>query len=172
MPTNWMNPDELYVKFGANEATVVNAGEYRYDGPERCIEVEIPLASLTTTTDYFPSDTLTVPAGSRIARCELYLETAAASSGSGTLDIGLIRQNRTTAYDDDGFVAAVTTAALSDVGANILYTPVSDSVPAGGSGVGALVGTTLANTGYIVASANTAVFQSGRVIFRIFYYRP
>ena len=173
MPTNWMNNDGLYIKFGTNEATPAQAGEYRFDGPERCIELELTLALLTPiTTNYFPSDTVVVPSGSRITRCELFVETAATSAGSPTLDIGLIRLDRTTGFDDDGFIAAVAMTALDTAGTNILYTPTADSVPAGGTGFGALIGTTLANPGYIVASTNTAVFTAGKVIFRVFYYKP
>lgn len=168
----WSNNDTLYIKFGTDRATAKSAGEYRYDGPERVIECEIPLASLTTSTNYFPADTVFVPNGARISRVTMYVETAATSGGSATLDIGLVDQDRTTAFDDDGFVAALALAEMSDVGANILFTPGADSTPAGETGVGALVGTTLTNTGLIVASANTAVFTAGRVVVRIYYYVP
>lgn len=168
----WSNNDGLYLKFGTDRATAKAAGEYRYDGPERVVEVEIPLASLTTSTNYFASDTATIPNGARVSRVVLYVETAATSGGSATLDVGLVDQDRTTAFDDDGFIAALALAEMSDVGANILFTPGSDSTPAGESGVGALVGTTLSNTGLIVASANTAVFTAGRVVVRIYYYIP
>lgn len=172
MPTNWSNNDGLYIKMGSNEATVVNAGEYRHDGPLRCVEVEIPLISLTTSTNYFPSDTVSIPNGARIAHCTLYVETVATSGGSPTLDIGLVDQDRSSAIDDDGFIAAVALTALDTAGTNLLFTPASDSTPAGASGCGALVGTTISNTGLIVASSNSTTYTAGRVVFRIYYYKP
>lgn len=168
----WTNNDGLYIKFGTDEATAKAAGEYNVGGPLHWVEVEIPLASLSTSANYFPSDTVTLPNGARIEKVVLVVETAATSGGSATLDIGLIDQDRSTAFDDDGLVAALALAEMSDAGAVIEFMNGADSTPAGESGDGALVGTTLSNTGLIVASANTAVFTAGLIVCRVYYYIP
>src|SRR6188474_3171204 len=108
----WMNNDGLYIRLGTNEGTAIQSGEYNELGPTHTVEVEIPLTSLTTSTNYFPSDTITLPAGARIEEVEIVAEAAATSGGSPTLDIGLIRNDRTTAYDDDCFIAALAMTAI------------------------------------------------------------
>lgn len=168
----WSNSDGLYIKFGTDEVTVTDGGEYNTFGALHEVELEIPLASLSTSTNYFLSDTVTIPNGARIEKVVLVVETAATSGGSATLDIGLIDQDRSTAFDDDGLVAALALAEMSDEGAVITFVNGADSTPAGESGDGALVGTTLSNTGLIIASANTAVFTAGRLKCRIYWYNP
>jgi hypothetical protein len=160
----WTNSDGLYIKYGATEVTATAAGEYDYDS-KHCIEVEIPLTSLSTSANYYASDTVTIPNGARIEEIEVIAETAATSGGSATLDIGLIDQDRSTAFDDDGLVAALALTSIDADGEKTVIRP-------GSTSVGALVGTTLSNTGLIVASANVAVFTAGRVIVRIFWYKP
>lgn len=167
----WLNNDGLYIEFGTDESTVTAAGEYRMEGPYRITEVEIPLASLSTSANYFPSDTTTLPNGARIAKVMLYVETAATSGGSATLDVGLIDQDRSTALDDDGLIAALALAEIDTAGSVITFVP-ADSTPASEAGAGALIGTTLSNTGLFVASANTAVFTAGRVIVQVYWYKP
>lgn len=167
----WTNADGLFIKFNADEVTAVSAGEYRYDGPYRVTEVEIPMTSLSTSANYFPSDTVTIPNGARIAKVMLYVETACTSGGAATFDLGLIDQDRSTAFDDDGFIAALALTEIDTAGSVITFVP-ADSTPASEAGTGALVGTTLTNTGLIVASANTAVFTAGRLIAQVYWYKP
>lgn len=172
MPTNWFNLDGLMVKMGSNEATVVNAGEFKFDGPERLIEVEIPMISLSTSVIYFPSDTVVLGKNYIPSRVEVYVETACTSGGSPTFNLGMTRLDRTTAVSNTGFINAAALTALDTVGSNILYTPASDSVPAGGATAGSLLGTVLANPGYITASAGTTTYTAGRLICRVYYYKP
>jgi hypothetical protein len=168
----WFNNDGLYIKYGTDEVTVVDGGEYNTLGALHEVEIEIDLDSLATATESILSDTITIPNGARIERVRFVVETGATSGGSATLDFGLIDQDRTTELDYNGFVAALAVADISDTGAVIEFVAGADSVPDGHAGVGALVGTTLSNTGYFTAGANTAVFTAGRIKARIYWYNP
>jgi hypothetical protein len=168
----WSNSDGLYIKFGTDEVTVTDGGELKAFGALHEVELEIDLDDLSTSANTFLSDTVTIPNGARIEKVVVIVETAATSGGSATLDIGLIDQDRTTAFDDDGLVAALALAEMSDAGAVIEFMNGADSTPAGESGDGALVGTTLSNTGLVIASANTAVFTGGHLKVRIYWYNP
>ena len=76
---------------------------------------------------------------------------AFASAGSaGTLDIGLIRHDRSTAVDLDGLGDGVTQAQLNS---NLYDTA---------TGTAVLVGTKLANAAYLVLTEAVAAFTSGK----------
>lgn len=169
---SWLNNDGLYIEYGPDEVTVVDGGEYKAFGALHEVEIEIDLDALSTSAETILSDTITIPNGARIEKVVLVVETAATSGGSATLDFGLIDQDRTTELDYDGLVAALALAEMSDAGAVIEFMNGADSTPAGESGDGALVGTTLSNTGLLTASANTAVFTGGRLKARIYWYNP
>lgn len=159
----WFNQDGLFIKFGFDEGLVKNTGEYADLGPLHNIEVELPLASLSTSAVTILSDTVTLPVGARIEEIEVVAETAATGTNA-TLKVGLIRTDRTTAYDDDGFVAALAQTTLTAGSKQVLRV--------GSTGAGALVGTTLTLPGLLVAGATTAVFTAGRAVVRIYYYIP
>jgi hypothetical protein len=172
---SWLNSDGLYVEYGPDEVTVVDGGEYNVLGSLHEVEIEINLAGLATATESILSDTIQIPSGARIERVDLIVETAATSGGSATLDFGLIRLDRTTELDYNGFVAGIALAAMSDAGARISFVPgnaAGDSVPPGPATGGALLGTTLSNTGLLTAGANTAVFTAGRLKARVYWYNP
>ncbi len=160
----WTNSDGLRITFGVDEAVTGTAGEYRTDDRDRVAEVVINLTSLGTAAAIQDQHT-TIPAGMRIARVELINETAATSGGSAVLNVGLQRLDRTTELDYDGFIAAGALATFDAAGETVTYTE-------GSTAHGALIGTTLANPGYITADYDTAAFTAGRVRVRIYYYKP
>lgn len=157
----WYNSDGLYIKFGTEEGTVGKAGEYRSPGPQRFVEYDITLTSLATTEAIIDDNTV-IPAGARIEKVEVYTTTAATSGGAATLDIGFVRTDRSTTYDDDGLVAALALTAIDSVGETSALTK-------GSTGAGALVGTVLANNGLLTASYNTAAFTAGAVKVRVYW---
>jgi hypothetical protein len=169
MPT-WTNADGLFVKFGPSEGTVGTtygfAGEYSSlnDGMH-VVKVTINPMTALTTTGTIVSDSVVIPNGARIEEVTTIAETAATSGGAATLDIGLIDQDRTTAFDDDGLIAAAAITSHDAAGETVVYR-------AGVAGAGALVGTTLTNTGLIVVSYNTAAYTAGKLIVLIKYYIP
>lgn len=164
----WLNGDGLYIKLGADEAASVDttkgpAGEYLTYGDKRVTEVLIDLVGLNTSTDVIINDVAIFPKNARIEEIELVTQTAATSGGSATLDVGLVRTDRSSALDSDGFVAAAALATFNAAGERL-------NLIVGSTGAGALVGTTIANPGLLVAKAGTAVFTAGVVRVRVKWY--
>lgn len=161
----WMNSDGLYLTTGVDEGALSKAGEYRHDGAWHCVEVTIPDMTALGTAAAIQDNVTFVPKGARIEKIELVTETACTSGGSATLNVGLIRRDRSTELDYDGFIAAGALATFNAAGETVEYT-------AGSTAAGALVGTTLANNGYITADYDTAAFTAGKVVIRVFYRFP
>lgn len=160
----WFNNDGLYLRYGTEKTTTEVAGEYKTFGPLREIEVKIDLATLTTSGQTILSDTVFFPK-MRVEEVTLEVQTAATSGGSATLDVGLVSSSdRSTEIDYDGFIAAEVLTAINTAGKKITYVN-------GTSKAGALIGTTLASVGHLVAKAGTAVFTAGVVYVRV-KYRP
>jgi hypothetical protein len=105
-----------------------------------------------------------IPGGSRIESVEVIAEVAAVGA-TATLDVGLVRLDRTTEIDFNGLVAALAVTSIDAAGERSALYP-------GVTGAGALVGTTTAFPGYITANRNTANFTAGKVIVRVNWYRP
>lgn len=157
----WTNNDGLRIAFGTDEATAGKAGEYRNYGPERVVEVEINLVALGTAAA-IQDQHVTIPAGAFISKVELITLVTATSSGTGTLNVGLQRLDRTTELDYDGFIAAAVLTTFNNVGETVTYA--QDT-----TGHGALLGTELAYPGYITADYDTGAFQTGVVRVRVYY---
>lgn len=164
----WTNNDGLLVKFGTEEAELGAGGHVKTMGALDVIEVEILLTDLTTTAAVVDQH-IVVPSSSRIEKIEVVSETAATSGvavgGSATLDIGLVRLDRSTELDHDGFVAALALSSINVSGELNTLAP-------GVTSAGALVGTTLANPGVITARYAVAAYTAGKVVVRVHFYRP
>lgn len=160
----WLDNAGLYQVYGVDQATTENAGEYRNNALLREIELNLTLTNYPFgATNYVIADNVYMPAGVRIAEVATYVETAA-TGATATLDIGLLRTDRTTVTSANGIIAAKTVASMT-VGENVTIVP-------GGTFAGALLGTTTANVNYITARVNTASFTAGVIKIRIRYYRP
>jgi hypothetical protein len=164
MVQSWLNADGLYLKYGVDKATATTAGEYRKDGALREMEFKITLTGLATGSTIL-ADTTQLPKNMRIEEVEIVAETAATSGGSAALNIGLIREDRTTTYDADGLVAALALTAIDADGEKTV-------LRVGSTGAGTLIGETLANTGLLVADYDTAAYDTGVIVVRIRYYNP
>lgn len=160
----WYNSDGLYIKYGTEEATAGVAGEYKMTGPQQMVELTISNLVPLTTTGVIQDYNVVIPKNARIEKVEVITTTAVTSGGSATLDIGLVSTDTTTAYDDDGLIAALAIASFNAAGESVVLTN-------GVTSAGALVGTTLASNGYLVASYNTAAFTAGAIKIRIYYVR-
>lgn len=158
----WKNNDGLYIKFDRNAAEAGKAGEFRNDGPYHVLEVVLDDMTELGTSAAIIDDNCTLPKNARIEKVELITETAVTSSGSGTLNVGLIRTDRTTELDYDGLIAAEAVADFNAAGETVTYT-------AGASSAGALIGTTTANPGLLTADYDTADFTAGKVVIRVYY---
>jgi hypothetical protein len=160
----WTNNDGLYIKFGTEEATAGTAGEFRTNGAERVVRAKLTLTGLGTAAAIQDQHTV-IPAGVRISEVKIINETAATSGGSAVLNIGLQRLDRSTELDYDGLVAAAALATFNAAGE-------TQTLTAGSTGAGALVGTTTAYPGYITADYDTAAFTAGVLQVEIKYYKP
>ena len=158
----WYNSDGLYVKFGTETDTSVKAGEYRTNGPQRMIELTITAMTALGTAAAIQDDVTVVPKNARIEKVEIVTTTAVTSGGAAVLNIGLIRTDRTTELDYDGFVAAAALATFNAAGETVTITN-------GATGAGALVGTTLAYNGLLTADYDTAAFTAGAIKVRIYF---
>lgn len=166
---NWMNSDGLYVQYGTEKATVNTGGEYVTTGGLREIELKVTLSSLTAS-EVVQSDTLFIPSGMRIQEVEV-ITTTAATLGTA-IDLGIIRTDRTTELDYDGLLAAFPIASMNAAGERTIFTA-SSTVPLSAVGTGALIGTTLANTGYITCSrTDGTAFGAGEILVKIRCYKP
>lgn len=160
----WMNSDGLYIKFGVDEATDGVGGEYRTNGPQRLAEVKLTLTS-AGLSPAIVDDNVWLPKGARIEKVEVVTETAATSGGLATLNVGLQRNDRSTELDYDGLVAALALASIDTAGETNVLTK-------GSTGAGALLGTSLANPGYLTFDYDTAAFTAGVVKVRIYWSKP
>lgn len=165
MSKTWNNGDGLYLKTGTDEAARSVAGEYEFDGEYHLVELVIQAMTGLTSSAVIQDDNFFFPTGARVDKVEVITETAATSGGSATLDIGLQRYDRSTELDYNGLLAAVAITSHDAAGETVTYT-------AGVSGAGALVGTTLANPGYLTANYNTAAYTAGKLVIRIFWRKP
>jgi hypothetical protein len=159
----WLNNDGLLLKFGVDEGTTTIAGEVPTAGIHRQMEVRIDLTKLSTAAQLILSDTVFAAKNARVEEVEVEVETGATSGGAATLDFGVIRNDRVTELDFDGFVAAAALTTIDAAGKRL-------NLIRGSTGAGALIGTTLANPGYLVAKAGTAVFTAGVLKVRLKYY--
>ena len=153
----WYNQDGLLVKSGADEGLIKKAGVYasKFDDIN-VIEAIVTFADFNAFgTDTILSDTLIIPDGARVKAAYIYVETAFAGAGA-SLRVGALRSDRTTAYDDDGLVAATAVGSLT-AGATI-------------TGAGALINTTLANDALFTATVTGANFTAGKARIRVEYY--
>lgn len=159
---SWMNNDGLFIEYGTEKAVANTGGEYRFDGPRHCIEVDIDLTKLTVTNGgTILSDTTFFPKNARIEEVDVLVLTAATGS-TAVLNVGLVKTDRTTEIDFNGFVAALPQTSLSAAGDMV-------KLNVGSTDAGALIGTVTTNSGYLTADYDTAAFTAGKVRVRIFY---
>lgn len=161
----WLNSDGLYIKYGTDEGTVGVGGQFMApkDGTDLVIEADLTLTSLVTSGYTIQSDHIRFPQDFRVKAVELYVETAATSGGAATLDIGLIRADRSTEHDNNGLVAALALTSIDAAGELV-------TLNVGSTGAGALIGTTLASTAkgaYLVAKVGTSVYTAGALKVRV-----
>lgn len=178
---SWTNNDGLYIKYGAEEVAVARGGEYSEGRAGDSVhEFYINYTDALTATPTILGDLGTetgsfgvmLPKGFRIREVEVFTLQAFTSSGtigSASLVLGLKREDRSTELDHDGLTTS------SFVGSAFDATGETTTVRIGVTGVGALVGTTLANDGLIVVSnAGHAShpFTAGRAVVRVRGFYP
>lgn len=159
----WHNDDELYIKYGTEEATAATAGSYRMAGPFEVIELTVDYTDFAASAAIVGSDTAKLPDGARIFFVEVECVTAFDSSGDNfVFNFGLQREDRSTELDYNGLIAAMPQANVDAAGER-------NVVDIAHTYAGVLVGTTLANSGYFTVDYDTAAPTAGAAIFRVYY---
>lgn len=197
MAQNWMNNDNLFLKFGTTKATVESAGDYLAYGNTRCVEVNIPPATwgaiTSSVTPTILSDTvLFPPAGSSssgagasssntwfIEKVELVTTQApSAATATPALGVGFVQWDRSTASSgmQTGLLSGISLAQLSSGAVNVFVGGAAGSWPSSAAGVGTFVGNSpSAATGPYYITANTAsagqAFSTtvGNSMLRVYY---
>ena len=178
----WTNSDGLTVKLGADEAAVAKGGEIMTSSGIHSIVFDVLAADLRSATvailgsvgtDYSGSFGIVVPEGARILGLDVLTKTAFTSTGtigSATIEFGLIKDSdRSTELDYDGFTTT------SFVGSRIDAVGERTYIEIGATGVGALVGTTLSESGVIsvrAAAHATHPLAAGVLRCRLDYFYP
>lgn len=161
----WYNNDGLVVKFGTEEATAGKAGGYNTRGPQQMIELFISdMTTVPSAAGTILDYNLVVPKNARIEKVEVITQTAVTSGGAAVLNVGLVRTDTTTELDYDGLVAALALASFNSAGETA-------SLTVGSTSAGALIGTTLANNGYLQVDYDTAAFTAGAIRVRVYFTR-
>ena len=160
MPT-YKNADGLYVSTGLSEAKKSLEGSTNNFGHEREIIIDLDYTRLPTfgTASTFVNDvpTVAVPKGALLKSATLTVTTAFTGTGA-TLDIGLAKSDGT-AIDADGIDAAIALTAIDAIGETVTCD-------------GALIGTVLANTGFVTVDVGVATYTAGRGKLVIKYFMP
>lgn len=164
MAVTWFNPDGLEVRFGTDEAIASTAGEFNLLGKIHQVEIVLTGTAIVTTDGTIVEDFLVLPKGARIHEVVVIAQTACTGTGA-VLNVGLKRTDRATELDYNGLVAALPLTSLDSAGE-------TTTLNVGSSFAGALLGTTLANNGYLCADWDTAAFTAGVINVRINYYMP
>lgn len=160
---NWNNTDGLYLKYGTSKAVPATAGDFVSPGGLRVIELKIADLTTLTTTAAIQDDNVYVPTNCIIEQVEVIADTAATSGGSATLNIGLMKDDRSTTISDTALISAAALTTIDGTGEKTTYV-------LGTSGAGTKIGTTIgSDRGYITAKYGTAAFTAGAVTVRILY---
>jgi len=152
----WINPDGLVVRFDAERIVPSAGGSIHPAGEHVVFDFKINVANLTTTTTniVLGGESIIFPRNSFIETVEVINEATAATITS--LSVGLIRLDRTTELDYDGFVAALALASIDTLGEKV-------TLNKGSTSAGALIGTELAYPGipvaYIAGSVGTGIVR-------------
>lgn len=165
----WLNKDGLNVFFNASIGERTKWGEENIEGTNtRKTSGTIDLASLPTlasTNKQIIADGVFLPKGALIEKIEIITLTETAGTNAN-LDIGLVKEDRTTEYDFNGLLTAGDDFnGGTDLGK--LYTYVVGTTDAG-----AVVGTVLTERCLITANPETADFTAGTIEVRIYWSRP
>lgn len=161
-----LNGDNLAVQYPRARGTELRGGELATTDGKHVTEVFIDLPSLATAAsgnEQIVAENVTIPAGAFIEKVEVFV-TKETAGVNANLDLGFVKAvDRSTEIDFNGLLAA----ADAFNGGTDLGTTTEFVV--GTTEAGALIGTQLAYTGLITASADTADFTAGVLRVRIYW---
>lgn len=163
LATGVLHADGLYQKYGTNAGISANGGELRTAADFKEVELTLTLTDVGSGSTII-NDQVVIPKNARIQEVEVLCHTAADSaSDTATLNLGLIGTNRSSTIDADGLLATYDQSRMDGAGEK-------NVVILAGTDAGALIGTTLAAAGLVVADYDTEAFTAGVIKIRIRYY--
>lgn len=156
----WINSDGLVVRLGTTEAEVTRWGQISDGGSTLIWEGSIDLVNLGSASAIL-EDAQDVVFPSGIMTFEVTVGTEIAATGTGaTLNLGLIKQDRTSVGSATGFLSAAPLTDFATVGSLKKYA-------VGVTGIGGYAGVSTTYAGVLCADYDTAAFTAGRIWIRI-----
>jgi len=177
----WLNTDGLFVRFGKEEGAVARGGEvsdavrheveWVVDWTDALSVTNSILGSVGTVTSGITGTYgVVIPKAARIERLETIVITPFTSSGTigtSTLLMGLIKtSDLVTELDFDGFTTTAFVGSLFDGAGE------TQALIPGATGAGALIGTTLAESGVVSLSNSQHAahpFTAGKLKVKLWY---
>lgn len=160
----WLNSDGLYLEFGTTKAEPTVVGEFRTDGPIRCLEVKFDYTQLplVASNSVVIDDSAALPVGALIEGVEIQNSVDFNSGDNGELlNVGTIDLDRTSNGTADSLVVAATQAELNAGGKNVA------------GWVGALVGgAPLATAKLLTWEVDASQPTAGAAVIRVYYSVP
>lgn len=157
----WTNSDGLRVRLGTTEAEVTRGGFINSDA-NTTYEFVIDLVNLgSASAELEDVQDFVIPAGFVFYEVRIVTETAVTGTNA-TLNIGLNKQDRSTAYDATAFLAAAPRTDWATVGTSFTY-------KVGVTGIGTKVGVAIVDSAdahaglTLCADYDTAAFTAGRI---------
>lgn len=165
----WKNDDGLIVYFDNAQSTMNRGGEIHVDGSDkRMTQVVIDLTDLPTLSSgdvQIVADNVFIPKGAFLEKMEITTLTETTGTNSN-LDIGLVKQDRTTEYDFNGLLTAGDDFnGGTDLGKTYTY-------QAGTTDAGVKMGTVLTEDCLITANPETADWTAGVIRVDITWTKP
>lgn len=164
---SYFDKDGLLRKYGTEKAVPNKGGEFKTYGELRTIEVKVDLTTLTTGTGSASilTDQVFVPSGVRVEEVEVVALTSASTTSTATLNVGLIKTDRTTLLSATALVSGLAVTAIDSTGEKTV-------LRVGSTSAGSSIGTTTTAVHHIMANTSTGTFNAGAAIVRVKYINP
>lgn len=168
-PYSYRNKDGLPWNYGLDEAKLGAVAGYRTNGDERFIEVTIlDAAAFNATDEYLLSEKVCLPKGAVVTRVAVGPASEVfASSGAGTISIGLVDKDFASNNDIDALLAVASVAEMN--GGGLGNSGSAKASPGDGASV---LAAPLTKVQYLTLSVDTGVFQTGAGSVRIYWAVP
>lgn len=171
-PTNtWLNADGLLVKYGTQEGIPGKVGEYQDTHlGDAVVNVEIDYSlftGITATQAVIVDYGCKLPAGAIIDAIRITTDKAFATNPT-SIDVGLVREDMTSTYDEDGLIDGLLLATFDSVGETTELLSTTATYP--GALWVAATSAPLPYTGYIVASFAGTAPTVGNLKLKIQYH--
>lgn len=165
----WLNNDGLLVYFDNAQSTMNRGGEIHVVGSDKRItQVVIDLTDLPTVSSgdiQIVADNVFIPKGALIEKMDIITLTETTGTNAN-LDIGLVKQDRSTEFDFNGLLAA---GDDFNGGTDLSK---AYSYQAGTTDAGTKMGTVLTEDCLITANAETADWTAGVIRVDITWTKP